>query len=237
MLQTLLVDIDVDLIFESATDLDRGHPGGGFQALAQFVVGEAAQLLEFCLAGGRAAAGEGQAHDRVGRRIEAQQYGFFRFQRQLQHIELVAHVEAGLIHIRAPGKLEDHIGLAGLRHRVDLAHVLDHAKRFLDRLRNQRLDFQRCGTFEGGAHGQRRIAQVRQQVDLEAEQPDHAEQHQGQRDHADGHAPAGGQFDQAHALLSSTKTEVPSRTALRPTVITRVPSSRPERISTLSPSL
>ena len=93
----------------------------------------------------------------------------------MQDVELVAHVEPGLIHVRAPGEFQDHVGLTSARNRMDLAQVLDHADCFFDGLGNEVFHFQRRGTFVFRAHGQRRIAQVWQQVDLESVKRDHAE--------------------------------------------------------------
>lgn len=244
----LLVDRDVDLVLEAATDLDCGDTRDRFDALLQIVVGEAAKLLELRFTG-LALHREPEPDDRIGRWIEAQQQRLLRFQRQLQRVELVAHLKARHVHVGAPSELEHDVGLAGARDRMHLAHVLDDADGLLDRLADQVLDFERCGAFVLGAHGQRRIGQVRQQVDLEAEQSDQAEQHQGQRQHADRDTPARGQLGQIHDALPpvgvpasacgvspSTCTSVPSRTALRPIVMTRSPSFRPSRISTRSPS-
>src|SRR6202000_827731 len=102
--------------------------------------------------------------------------------------------------------------------------------------------------FVFGAHGQRRIGQIRQEIDLQTRQRDETEQNEGERDHADGNAPARSGLDDVHPwapgfLFSAsacgftgvspmTCTAVPSRTALRPTVMTRAPSSTPPRIST-----
>ena len=194
---------------------------------------------------------QAEAHDRIGRRIEAQQQRLLRFERQLQRVELVAHLEARHVHVGAPRELEHDIGLAGARDRMHLAHVLDDADGLFDRLADQVLDLERRGAFVFGAHGQRRIRKIRQQVDLEPGQADQAEQHHRQRQHADGDAPARGQLGQAHVPDSgafartcaacacagggvSTVTSVPSRTALRPIVMTRSPSLRPSRTSTRS---
>ncbi len=42
----LLVDFDVDLVFETAADFHRRDARRRLQALLEFVVGEAAQLLQ-----------------------------------------------------------------------------------------------------------------------------------------------------------------------------------------------
>ncbi len=255
LLQALLIDVDIDLVLETAADFHRSDAGRRFETFLEFVVGEPTQLFQFGFADLALAfalrRSEREAHDRVGGRIEAQQDRLLRFERQLQDVELVANVEVRLVHVGAPGELENHVGLPGARHRVDLAQVLDHADRFLDRLRDQVFDLERRRTFVFGADRQRRVTQVGQQVDLESGQRDQAEQDESQRDHADGDASARGSFDDVHpsapftgwaattALGCSliTCTAVPSRTALRPTVMTCVPESMPERTSILSPSL
>ena len=47
---------------------------------------------------------------------------------------LVAHFQAGLVHVGAPGELEHDVALAGARDRLELAQALDHADGFFDRL-------------------------------------------------------------------------------------------------------
>jgi hypothetical protein len=47
----------------------------------------------------------------------------FRVQRQLQYVELVADVEPGLVHVRAPGELRTTSDWPA-RNRMDLAQVL-----------------------------------------------------------------------------------------------------------------
>jgi hypothetical protein len=144
-------------------------------------------------------AGEHQPHDRLGAGVEAQEDRRLRLQRQAQHLELVAHLQAGLVHVGAPGELQHDVALAGARNRTQPAQVLDHADRFLHRLRDQRLDLRRCRSGVLGAHGERWIAQVRQQVDLEVAQRDQPEQDERQRDHGDGDASPRGELDQAAA--------------------------------------
>jgi len=207
----------------------------------QLVVRKAAQLFQLRLANVTLAVvgarGQGKTHDRISRRIEPQQHRLLRLERELQDVELVAYVQVGLVHVRAPGELEDYVGLARARDRMDLAQILDDADRFFDRLRNEVLHLERCRTFIFGADGQCRIAQVGQQVDLESGKRDQAEQYECQRDHADGDASARGGFYDVHPAAPaagsfattlaesglSICTAVPSRTALRPTVMTWVP--------------
>jgi hypothetical protein len=262
-----LVDVDLHFVFQAATDLHRGHAVDGFELALEVVIGEAAQLHQLADAFLRAARlplrRQRKAHDRLGGRIEAQQHRRLGVQRELQRLHLVAHVQAGLIHVGAPGEFQHHVGLAGARDRLQLAQALDHAEGFLGGLRDQGLDFRRRGAFVVGTHGQGGIAQVGKQIDLQAAQRDQAEQHQGQRHHRDGDATAGGEFDQtepagrnpwdvrivrthcaaargagdAAALLAPmTCTALPSRSADLPATTTSAPSRRPARTSTHSPS-
>ena len=199
--QLLLVQVHLHLVLEAAADLDRSHAVHRFELLLQVLVGIAADLAELAQRIAVIARGvlrrQHQPHDRLGGRIEAQQHRRLGFLRQLQRLHLVAHVEAGLVHVGVPGKLQHHITLAGARNRAQLAQVLDHADGLFHRLADQGLDFRRRRTGVFGAHGQGRVAQVGQQVDLEVAQRDQAEQHQRHRHHRHGDAAAGGEADDA----------------------------------------
>ena len=161
-------------------------------------------------------------------------------ERQLQHLELFADIQARPIHVGAPGEFEDHVGLPGPRHGLHGADVGDHADRFLHGPRQQRFDFLGCGAAVFRANGQGRIGQVGQQVDLEVLQRDQAEQDQGDRGHGNGHASARGHFHDlegigAHALgcwpMLITSTRTPSLRLLLPAVTTVSPLVTPSRTS------
>ncbi len=170
--QLLLIDVDLNLVFQTAADLHRRHAGHRFELLFQVFVGIAAQAGELAdrigIGGRRLLGGQRQPHDRLGRGIETQQHRRLGFQRQRQGFHLVAHLQAGLVHIGAPGELQHHIALPCARDRLELAQVLDHADGFFHRLGHQRFDFRRRRAGVFGAYGERGIAQIGQQIDLEA---------------------------------------------------------------------
>ena len=75
--QLLLVDGDLDLVFQAATNLDRGRAFLGFEVGLQAILGQAAQRLKACLVAVRRrfrlAVQQPQAHYRFRRGIETQQ--------------------------------------------------------------------------------------------------------------------------------------------------------------------
>jgi len=248
--ERLLIEIDLNLVLEATGNLDRGDAGDRFQPFLEFFLAVPAQALEQCFIDTRDAAfaAQGKAHDRLGGRVETQQHRFFRFKRQLHRFQFVAHLDARLVHVGTPGELQNHVALPGTRHRMQLAQVLDHAHRFLDRLGHQVFDLAGRSANVLGAHGQRGIAQVRQQIDLELTQRQQAEQHQGHGKHRHRDPAAGGKGDQAHWLAAvaalpltatalaasgslTTSTVAPSRNVTLPTVTTPSPSTNPSRIS------
>ena len=115
-----LVHEDLDLVLVAAADLDRRGAVDGLEIRFQAIIREAAQVLEPIDAAGVAAGAPGivigvhecQAHDRLGGWIEAQQDRPAGLDRQLQQVDLLAHVDAREVHVRAPGELQDHVGLA-----------------------------------------------------------------------------------------------------------------------------
>jgi hypothetical protein len=100
--------------------------------------------------------------------------------------------------------VEHHVTLPGSRYRPHLAHVGNHAQRFLDRLGQEVLDLRGRRADQLGAHGERRIGQVRQQVDLEIGEGNQPEQDHRDGRHRDGHATADGELDDVHSTASST---------------------------------
>ena len=164
--ELLLVDEDLDLVLVAAADLDGGRAFDGLEVRLEAVFGEAgaADFRRSTTGLGRAFVEQREPHDGLARRVEAQQQRSLGLERQLQQVELLAHVDAREVHVRAPEELERHVGLAGARHRAHLAHVADDADRFLDRPRDEVLDLERRGARQLGADRERRVGEVRQQV-------------------------------------------------------------------------
>ena len=242
--QLLLVHEDLDLVLVAAADLDRRGAVDRLEVGLEAVVGEAAQALQPLDAAGLAGVrlrelvgvDEGVAHDRFGGRVETQQDRPARLERQLQQVDLLAHVDAREVHVRAPGELEDHVGLAGARDRAHRADVPDDADRLLDRAGDERLELERRGARQVRAHRQRRVGEVGQQVELQARQRDEAEQHDRDRHHQDGDAPARRELDDLHrgpSALSRPWRRAASRPPGARTSSRRVPprpaSRRPGR--------
>ena len=204
--ELLLVHEDLDLVLVPAAHLDRGGAVHRLQVRLQPVVGEAAQALQpldaagFVRGGLRELVGvdEGVAHHRLGRRVEAQQDRAARLERQLEQVDLLAHVDAREVHVRAPGEFEDHVGLARARHGTYRAHVADDADGLLDRARDQRLELERGGAGQVGADREGRVGEVGQEVELQPRQRYEAEQDDRDGHHQDGDAPPRGELDDFH---------------------------------------
>ena len=215
--ELLLVHEDLDLVLVAAAHLDGRRAVDRLEVRLQAVVGKAAQGLQALDAAGLAGIRLGElvgvhervAHDRFGRGIEAQQDRAARLERQLQQVDLLAHVDAREVHVRAPGELEDHVGLAGARHGPHGADIADDADGLLDRPRDERLEFQRSGARQVRAHRQRRVGEVGQQVQLQARQRHEAEQDDRDRHHQDRDAAPRGELDDLHRALAAVSRPRP----------------------------
>ncbi len=112
--QPLLIDVDLDLVLETALDLRGGHAEDRLEIRFDLSLRETADLSEIV------GPGEREAHDRVERGIEAENDRVLRFLREDQAIELFADLHREKVHVRAPVELEGHFGDAGTRDRVDV---------------------------------------------------------------------------------------------------------------------
>ena len=118
--KSLLIDVDLNFILEAAADLDGGRSLNGLDFRLDPIVGKATQVFEPIFAGDVSGGGgdidKCNAQYRLGGWIEAQQQRPRRFQRQLQQIQAFAHLDAGKVHVGAPGKFQNHVGLARSGH-------------------------------------------------------------------------------------------------------------------------
>ena len=197
--QLLLVDEHLHLVLVAAAHLHGGGALDGLEIRFQPVLREPAQgfqTLDRILA--RRLVEEGQSHDRLARRVEAQQQRALCLERQLQQVELLADVDPGEIHVRAPDELEDHVRLSRPGDRANLADVADDPDRFFHRPRDQVLDLERRRARELGAYRERRVREIGQKVELESRQRHEPEERDRHRAHDDGHAAADRKIDQLH---------------------------------------
>ncbi len=169
----MLVYADFDLVFESTTDLDGGCAFLGLEIVFDAVLGKPAQRLEARLARLHSfcrivLVQQAQPHDRLRRRVEPQQQRAAGLERQSQDVELFSHIDTGHIHIGAPQELERYVGLSRSGYGAYQAYVANDAHRFLNRLGQQVFDFSWCSSGQLGANRDRRVGDVRQQVELQA---------------------------------------------------------------------
>jgi hypothetical protein len=201
--ELLLVDEDLDFVLVATAHLDRRRALDRLQVGLEAVVGKAAQSLEAFEARALRRVGrvqERESHHGLARRVEAQQQRPLGLERQLQQVKLLAHVDAGEVHVGAPQELQGHVGLAGTRHRAHLAHVADDADGFLDGSRHERLELERRGPRQFGADRERRVGEVGQEVEVQPRQRHEPEQRDRHGAHDHGHAPADRKIDQLHGF-------------------------------------
>ena len=203
--EALLVDVDLHFVFEAAADLDGRGAFHRFDLRLDAVVGEAAQEFEAVFVAAGPCFEDEAVSSTNATRMTGSLDGSKRSSRgrrgfggQPQQVEALAHFDAREVHVRAPGEFDDHVGLAGARHRAHRAHVAHDAGRFLDGARDQVLDLGGRRARQLGADGERRVGEVRQQVHLEPRQGNHAEQGDRHRRHGDGDAPANREVHEAH---------------------------------------
>ena len=84
----MLIDLNLDFIFQPAADLDCGGALFGLEVILYSVFSESPQFLEAAFAGRNFCLvcllpQESQSHDRLGRRIEAKQQRPLGFYRQI----------------------------------------------------------------------------------------------------------------------------------------------------------
>ncbi len=225
-----LVDLDLDLLLEAPGHEGRRHPVDALEQPLHLPLADQAQPHQLLVAG------EPDPHHRVERGVVAQDDGTGRLVRQLEHVEPLAHVERGEVHLGAPGELEGDLAQVGAgagAHGDDPVH---DAHRVLDGAGEQGLDLGRGRSLELGADAERGVGDVGQQVDRQVAEGDHAEHDRGQREHDDRDRTPDREVDDPQAGPARMRIGVPSLRPSCPTTMTLSPSWSPERTSTRSAS-
>ena len=146
--QLLLVNANLDFIFEATADFDGGRSFFGLKISLNAILRQAPQGFEPCLA--RLSAGlvliqEAQSDYGLGRRIETQQKRAAGFKGQHQNVELFTHIHTGGVHVRAPKKFNCDVRLSGTRNRSDQSNVSYNTDGFLDRFCQEVFNLNRRG--------------------------------------------------------------------------------------------
>jgi hypothetical protein len=149
-----LVHLHLDLFLVAAVHLDGGDAFGGLQVLLEHLFGDVAQPVEVLTTG------DIETQDRIVGRIEAQQHRLARLAGQSQHVELLAYVEGGEVHVPPPVELHGHLRQPGLGDRGEPLDSGHHADDLLDRPGDERLHLRRRGPFQAGLHRQAGIGEV-----------------------------------------------------------------------------
>ena len=162
--ESLRIELDHHLLQLATVELHRSHAGDLLELALHGAIGGLAQHREVVDRQRDVAVLRGaqrEPHDRLLRRIVAQQDRPLGGGRQRDAIELLAHLGHRLVHRGAPREVEHHVGLPLARDRLDLDDARYRADALLDRSRDQLLDLDRCGVGVDGAHRDRRVARAR----------------------------------------------------------------------------
>ena len=204
--QPLLVDVDLDLVLETALDLRGGDPLDGLQVELDLALGQPAHVVELT------ATGECDAHDRIERRVEAQHDGVLGFLRENQAVELLAHFHGQHVHVGVPIELERHLGNAGARDGVNGLEAAQHADGFFHRARDEVFNLLRRGIGEVGLNRQGRIGDVGKELERQTFVADDSKSSNRERGHHDRHtAPDRVRDETAHSTNRLLRTSWPPR--------------------------
>ncbi len=161
--------------------------------------------------------------------LEASRPILLRFDPSTEPVMRYAFVDTDEFAKTSPGEFEDHVGLAGARYGPHGADIADDADGFLDRPRDEGLEFQRSGAREVRAHRQRWIGQVGQQVQLQARKRHEAEQDDGDRHHQDRDPAPRGELDDLHRAPASVSRPRPLESSRPPGATRSSRRARPRR--------
>ena len=124
--ESFLVNLDLDLFFKTAGHLGGGDALDGLEILLDPALCEVAQGAEVTRSRER------QAQDRVEARIEPQDDRALGLSRQVQAIYFFPDLHRHEVHIRTPLELEQDLGGACPRDRVNTLQAAENAYGFLD---------------------------------------------------------------------------------------------------------
>ena len=191
--EAALVHIHLDLAGQPALDPHRRDPGDSVEVLLQILFGPLPDRREGEIAR------DAEANDGVRGRVEAEQPRPLGVFRKNDAVQLLADIEPGEVHVRVPDELESDFRGTGPRAGGDPAEAGDHRGRLLDRAGHQGFDLDRGGPRHPGLDGERRVGDLREQVQrqpAEGDQPEDARRH---REHGDAHrAPDAARDERLH---------------------------------------
>ena len=180
------VDADQDLLDQPAAHLHGGHAVDAFERALDALLGDPAQADEVLVAlRGAERRPYPDAQDRVQVRVVAQDQRALSELRQLHVVQAIAHLLDRERHARAPVELEHHVAESGAADGGTAHQVRQRRQRFLHADRHAVLDVLGRGAWVGGAHRQRRVADLGQEVDgqlRERHDTEHRERDEQHRD-------------------------------------------------------
>jgi len=169
----------VNLAFEPAEDVYRRDAGDTFQTVLHLILQNQAGLHRIEPAGG--------AEDQDGKRgqVELSQRRPVCFfgQPSCHAIEAIANVVCGGVKVGSPREGHANVALAFDRRGGELFHARHSTHRLLDGAGDQLLDFLGSGVLVRAGDADRRVGNVRHQVDGKTQQRNPAQYDHDQNDH------------------------------------------------------
>ena len=192
--QLLGIGLDLDLALDAARDLGRPDALDLLEARLDELLGQLLELEEGPVAR------EGQGHDGPALGVEGDDRRALGIlgEAVLGVVELLAGVEHGEIHVRAPVELQGQERDPLFRDRLDAAEPRDAADGRFERGGDERLDLLGGDAGVIGDDGQARVADVGQEVDRELPERDGAEEDDGDVEHIHRHRPVDGHAGELH---------------------------------------
>ena len=226
--ELLLVEVDVDLVLESAGDRAGGHAFDALQGLFELALGDEADVGEI------RSSGDPQLHDGLLVGIVAEDDGFCCALGEADEVEFFAELEGREIHVGVPGEFDRDFGHFGPGDRRDADDVVHDAAGFLDGLGDDVFDFGGRGSRVFRADGQGRVGDIGQQVQVQTGVGDESENDRGDGEHEHRNRTAKRKMNDFHRM---TSIAWPSLSPSTPTVTMTSPSTSPSVTSTSSSSL
>ena len=187
-----LVQVDLDLLFETARDHHRGDAFDALECPLDVLLAEESQPGELVRTV------EPDTQNGVEGGIVLQEHRQFGVHRQPDTVEPVTDIEGGEVHIGIPRELESHLGYVRSRGRGHADDIVDYSDRVLDRAGQQGLDFDRRRTLVGRADRERWVGDVGQEVDRQVAEGHDPEDHRRHRKDEDRDGPSDRQVDDLH---------------------------------------
>ena len=213
-----LVDLDDDLLLEPPLDLHARHAPQPLELRLDLVFGDGPGLVEIL------AAVETEPHDRVQGRVVPQDHRLAGLPGEEYTVEHLPHVQGHEVHVRVPGELQHHVREARARGGAYLHQVVDRSEGLLHRAAHEGLHLLRGRFGILRPYGDRRVGNIRHEVEGELVVRLGPEYDQAEKDHGDRHGTPDGDTVWIHGRkFTLPKKKVPDRLVRHPILNVKKP--------------